>query len=429
MSFKNIVTTREEMLEDIFTSRTEFNKEKYIKRNFYEKCYQKALRSPKCIIVKGFSGSGKTWLTHNILIENDKECEWINLSRIGSLNDGFNDFFKSQLKKNKVEISEEKKATANAILATGELATSNTYVLSYDYFYEYLRNNRHKYIVFDNLETIINNQPIIEALGAIITMIDDPIVQETDVRFIIIGTNSDIMSVFGKLANIDTIRSRTQDLPEIKGFNPIECSEYIMENFKKIDIDLENPIEFINFIYKCTNGIPQNVNDLCAEICDECITRQKYRIDDIPTNTNPILKEAQLNWIRSTFSSDYTKIFKLYTANKSKKVHNNYILFMLSELEEYGKNRTSFDIDYFKARVSTYFNDNERIDNSITKNKIRTYLNELSDTQNNNNILEKIAEDNYTIRDIKAVLCIRNILYLDDNDSISICDMQDGLSF
>ncbi len=99
MSFKNIVTTREEMLEDIFTSRTEFNKEKYIKRNFYEKCYQKALRSPKCIIVKGFSGSGKTWLTHNFLIENDKECEWINLSRIGSLNDGFNDFFKSQLKK------------------------------------------------------------------------------------------------------------------------------------------------------------------------------------------------------------------------------------------------------------------------------------------------------------------------------------------
>lgn len=425
MAFKTILPSRKEILNDTFLSRAEFSKEKYIKRDYYEKSYQKALRSPKCIIVKGFSGSGKTWLTHNILIENDKECEWINLSRIGNLSGGFNDFFKSQLKKYKSEISEEKKAAANALVATGELATSNTYVFSYDYYYEYLKNNQHKYIIFDNLETIINNQPVIESLGAIITMIDDPKVQETDVKFIIIGTNSDIMSVFGKLPNIDTIRSRTQDIPEIKGFNFVECSNYITENFKRMKIDLPNPNEFIKFIYKCTNGIPQNVNDLCREICYECIEHQKDCIDNIPTNTNPILKEAQLNWIKSTFSSDYTKIFKLYTANKAKKVYNNYILFMLSELEEDGKSKTSFDIDFFKARVSSFFTNNGSIDDSITKQKIRKYLNELSDTQNNNNILEKIADDNYTIRDIKAVICIRNILYLDDNDSISIRDISE----
>jgi hypothetical protein len=199
-----------------------------------------------------------------------------------------------------------------------------------------------------------------------------------------------------------------------------------MENFKKIRIELENPIEFINFVYKCTNGIPQNVNDLCAEICDECINREKYCIDDIPTNTNTILKEAQLNWIRSTFSSDYTKVFKLYTANKAiKATYNNYILFMLSELEEYGKSKTSFDVDYFKTRVSEYFIDNDKIETSITKKRIKMYLNELSDTKNNNNILEKIAEDNYTIRDIKAVLCIRNILYLDDSNNVSIQDISE----
>ena len=423
---KTILPSREEILNKIFSSRTEFNKEKYIKRDYYERAYQKALRSPKCIIVKGFSGSGKTWLTHNILIENKKECEWINLSRIGSLNNGFNDFFKSQLKKYKAEISEDKKAGASVGFASGGLTTSNTYKLEHDYFYEYLKNNQHKYIIFDNLETIINNQPVIEALGAIITLIDDPLVLEMDVRFIIIGTNSDIMSVFGKLPNIDTIRSRTQDISEIKGFNLTECSKYIMENFKKIRIELENPIEFINFVYKCTNGIPQNVNDLCAEICDECINREKYCIDDIPTNTNIILKEAQLNWIRSTFSSDYTKIFKLYTANKAiKATYNNYILFMLSELEEYGKSKTSFDVDYFKTRVSEYFIDNDKIETSITKKRIKMYLNELSDTKNNNNILEKIAEDNYTIRDIKAVLCIRNILYLDDSNNVSIQDISE----
>ena len=426
MSMKELLPSREKILEEIFASRTEFNKDKYIKRDSYEKYYQKALRSPKCIIVKGFSGSGKTWLTHNILINNDKKCEWINLSSIGSLNNGFNDFFKSQLQKYKTEISEDKKAGASAVFASGELSTSNTYKLSYDYFYEYLKNNQHKYIIFDNLETIINNQPVIEALGAIITMIDDPKILKMDVRFIIIGTNSDIMSVFGKLPNIDTIRNRTQDLPEIKGFTHSECSEYIMKNFKEIRIALENPIEFINFVYKCTNGIPQNVCDLCKEICYECIYNKKDRIDDIPTNTHPILKEAQSNWIRSTFSSDYTKIFKLYTTNKAENAaYNNYILFMLSELEEYGKIKTSFDVEYFKVKVSEYFTDNAKINTSISKKRIMEYLDKLSDTKNNNNILEKIAKDNYTIRDIKAVLCIRNILYLDNSDNVLIQDMSD----
>ena len=423
MASNTLLPSREKILNDTFLSRTEFSKEKYIKREYYEHIFQKALRSQKCIIIKGFSGSGKTWLTKNMLLENNKKDEWINLSQIGSLYDGFGQYFISQMKKYKDEISEEKSADVSALLAKTQLKNTNKYKLTYNYFYEFLKINRHKYIVFDNLETITNNQAVIEELGAIITMIDDPKVLEMDVKFIIIGTNSDIMSVFGKLPNVDTIRSRTQDIPEIKGFSNVECSNYITENFRRMQIELQNPNEFINFVYKCTNGIPQNVNDLCREICYECIERQKYCIDDIPTNTNPILKEAQLNWIRSTFSTDYTKIFKLYTANKAAKAYNNYILFMLSELEEYGKSKTSFDIDYFKARVSTYFTNNGSIDDSITKQKIRKYLDELSNTQNNNNILENIADDNYTIRDIKAVLCIRNILYLDDNDSISICDI------
>ena len=92
--------------------------------------------------------------------------------------------FKSQLKKYKAEISEDKKASASVGVASGGLTTSNTYKLEHDYFYEYLKNNQHKYIIFDNLETIINNQPVIEALGAIITLIDDPLVLEMDVRFL-----------------------------------------------------------------------------------------------------------------------------------------------------------------------------------------------------------------------------------------------------
>ncbi|WP_295086517.1 AAA family ATPase [Ruminococcus sp.] len=398
----------------VFETRGPFSEEIYEKREYYEREYKRALQNAKCLIVKGFSGTGKTWLTKHIISEISEKYDWINLSNVALYN-SFNDFFMSKISQIKTEYSEEKSASANAIFAGGELGTQTTYHIAHNYFLEYLKIHKNNYIIFDNFEAIINNQKFIDDLGAIITLMDDPEVQELNIKFILIGTCINFKGFFDKLPNSDTIANRLHDLPEIKGFNMIECENHVIKAFNKIGIKIKNYAQFIEFIFKCTNGTPQNINDLCMQICYECQDNNQDFIDDTPTNKNLILINAQKKWIKGTLTSSYNRIFNLYRNNSGSKAINNNILYMISEID-----KTIFTTDNLKAQISAYFPD---LDNKISKTRIKKYLDELSNVNdNNNNILEKLNNNDYSVRDYKTIICINNILYLQE-DEVQILDI------
>ncbi len=403
------------IIEEYFSSRKKFQKEAYINRDFYEKEYQKALLRPKCIIVRGCSGSGKSWLTTHILSANHLQNDIINLANV-RLSGSLYEYLKSQINKLQTEYSVNKTATGKAFVAEGTLETLNTYQFQHNYFMEYLNSKKDHYIILENIESITEHQNIIEEIGSLITMTDDPEVQKNNVKFIIIGTNSNIKGFFDKSPNSDTIANRIIELPEIKGFNIHECERHVTNGFHQLNINIKNHTEFNKFIYKCTNGIPQNVNDLCTQICYECLENNIDSIEDIPNNQNTLLLNAQQKWIKEAFSSNYNHIINLYRANSGANVHNNYILYILSEIT-----KTEFDVTYLKAQISSFFPNK---DSKISKAKIRAYLNLLSDDNNNNNILENKGNDYYSIRNYKTVLCIHNILYLDE-DNIRIHDLSE----
>lgn len=411
----NVIEDKYTIIEKCFSSRKAFEEESYIERKYYENEYSKALLRPKCIIVRGCSGSGKSWLTKHILSTKKIKNDVINLANV-KLSGSLNEYFKSSIDMIKTEYSEEKNAAVKAGIAGGSLATSSTFSVMHNYFWEYLKSKKNNYIIFENIESITNNRSIIEELGAMITMIDDPDVQSQKVKFIIIGTNSDIKGFFDKLPNSDTIANRIIELPEIKGFNTLECSKHVMNGFKKLKIDIKNVNEFTSYIYRCTNGIPQNVNDLCTQICYECIDNEISSIDDIPTNQNKLLQNAQQKWIKEAFSSNYNHIINLFRANSGENCYKNYILYMLQEIT-----KTEFDVDFFKAQLSAFF---PTKDDKISKTRIKNYLKALSDESNNNNILEDKGNNYFSIRNYKTILCIRNILYLDE-DNVRIYDLSE----
>lgn len=402
-------------ISSAFPSREEFDKKKYTKRDYYEQEYVKALSRSKCILVRGSSGSGKSWLTKYILDEEKIKYETINLAHVAIVG-SFIEFFKTELGKLKIEYTEEKEINANSVIASSSLMTSNSYQLTYNYFFEYIKHRKNMYIILENIESTTNYPSIIKEIGALITLVDDPEVQACKTKFILIGTNSVIKNFYDDLPNGDTIANRIIELPEIRGFNSYECYQHISKSFKHIGIKIKNELEFSEYVRRCTNGIPQNVNDFCSQISYVCVESGEKIIEDIPTNQNDVLVEAQRRWVKESFMVYYSQISNLYRDNLKQESNkrNNYILYMLHEIDKY-----EFDVDKFKASISSYF---PRQDEKLGKQAIKKYLDKLSDTSNNNNILVKQRPDFYSIRNYKFVLCIRMMMYMND-DEVCIYDL------
>lgn len=63
----NIFRKKKIKLDEVFNPRGQYNEDMYISRPKYEKFFESALLNDMCILVHGQSGTGKTWLTKNVL--------------------------------------------------------------------------------------------------------------------------------------------------------------------------------------------------------------------------------------------------------------------------------------------------------------------------------------------------------------------------
>lgn len=237
-------------------------------------------------------------------------------------------------------------------------------------------------------------------------MVDDPDIQKYNVKIIIIATNTDTQFFFSNLPNADTIDSRIIELPEIRGFLRKECMDHVLNGFDKIGFTIDNKTDFCDYIQRLTNGIPLNVNDLCRNIVEVCVDNDTNCIEYNKYNTNQLLVTAQKRWLDTSFSRYYSQISNLFNENVNTNVNrNNYILFMISE-----NDKVEFSYTELHADITAYFPLLE-----IGKTVVKNYLNKLSNTADNNNILVNKGNGFYAIRNFKSVLCMRTMLYLNEN--------------
>ena len=401
-----IINKKSGSINDVFQSRAAFQVDNYTNRKYYEDKFSNALKTPKCILIRGNSGSGKSWLTHFMALENEIECKTINLAnamRYSSLDE----FFKHSIPREQTQYQEEKNAGVSCAFADGGISTAMNYDIHHDYYKDFLNSYKNGgLLIFENFESIIDNPNLIRELGGLITLVDDPDIQKYNVKIIIIATNTDTQFFFSNLPNADTIDSRITELPEIRGFSPSECMKHVLKGFDKIGFTIDNKPDFCNYIYRLTNGFPLNVNDLCRNIVEVYIDDNTYCIKYDKDNTNNLLITAQKRWLDTSFSRYYSQISNLFNENIKNNVNrNNYILFMISE-----NDKVEFSHTELHADITTYFPSLE-----IGKIVVKNYLNKLSNTEDNNNILINKGDGFYSIRNFKSVLCMRTMLYLKEN--------------
>lgn len=401
--------TKKLCIDDVFKARSKFDIGKYIVRKKLELEYEDAIKSDLCILIRGNSGVGKTWLTYKMMIQTESHYKIINLALIKS-HQTFDNYFKNNIPNLLIKQTNTKKANANALVATGELSTTTEYIPSHNYFIEFLKAIKSDYIIFENFESILGETELIKELGCLITLMDDNIVKKYGTKFIIIGTNTDIQRFFSSLPNSDTIDNRIRELSEIKGFSELECFSFVINGFKKLDIKipLTEESNINKKIYKLTCGIPQRLHELCRIISQIHINNENYNF------SYDYVEEAKKMWLVTSFSKNYALLSEMYRNNLRENKNNNYILFIIAEQD-------SLQFDYLKihANISEYFPTK-----NIGKIVVKNYLKKLADTSKNNNILVSHDNDFYSIRDYKTILCLRSMLYLDE-DNVKIYDIQE----
>lgn len=79
-------TKDKKQLNDVFPLRNNYSSQLYIQRPILERNFNKALDSNLCILLRGNSGCGKSWLTSYMLEKSDATYTFINLASANQYN-------------------------------------------------------------------------------------------------------------------------------------------------------------------------------------------------------------------------------------------------------------------------------------------------------------------------------------------------------
>ena len=323
---------------EVFNPRGDYNPQMYVNRPEYEKDFGFALHSDLCILVHGQSGTGKTWLTRRMLEKENIYYKIVNLA-IASSEKNIYSCFRKIMARERWEIrstrSETMEAGINAAFGNGKLETTKMYKNSTDYFMEFLKFMQHKaknkapkkYIVFENMEAILDNDELIKQLANLITLIDDEEVMKFKTKFIIIGATKDIHQYFRKVMNVNTIDNRLYELPDVGTLTVPQAKELIERGFEKLEIKFEfktTQMECVNKYIRVTGGIPQRVHELCLLFAETAIQ------SELPINISQV-NEVIKKWIKTSLNKNYAYISRLLQQEDNESSFKNRVLYCVAQ--------------------------------------------------------------------------------------------------
>lgn len=403
-------STTEGQIDSVFANREDYSEDRYIARNDCEKNVTRAINRFRYVFITG--ESGKTWLTKNILSKMKYQYEYINLSEI-ALCGGLIEYIRDTFKEIETRRSETISAEANAIFASGGGKVIHEYRVNTDFLWEFIKKYKKKVVVFDNFESIIDNRKILNDISCLITLADDPRMQEHNPRFLIIGAVNDVVRYFQTMPNYQTIASRVKNVP-IYGFTDTETSNFVSKGFTKCGFSSNSMSELSMKIHKLSGGLPQTVNDLCYYIAIEYCDNGEYKLE----LDSEIMKRAERKWISERMLAEYSVIRGYFTENIADNELLNYVLFSMSKFD-----LREFSSSEIRAQAEVAMGDN--VKKGLSVKKVKDYIERLADDTENRNILVKTNADGYRIKSYKTKACLLSLLYMENDKLFCLDNMED----
>jgi len=358
---------------EVFTPRSpEVNEKMYISRPELERQLTRALTATKHVVMHGESGCGKSWLYKKVLSDLNMKWELIDLALAankGSISKEIESVLARRVPLKRTEYTEKQSLQGSAAVIKGAIENTDKFVISspdpLEQLLESMAEESHKKrscLVFDNLETIYSNKNLMDELGNMIILLDNPVYAKHQVIFLIVGVPNGVIQYFSGVSNLSTITNRLSEMPEVAKLSLEQVKNFVDKGFRdQLDISFPNEEIFEMFssrINWATGGIPQRLHEYCAEL--------SYLIEDNDWQVEAeFLDETDKIWLSKYLTSKYVVIDSLMNSRRTEVQRRNQILYCLGTLDK--RTFTVTDVEVALKREFPENADIEQLSNVVTQ--------------------------------------------------------------
>lgn len=326
-------------VSEVFTPRSsEVNSAMYIDRPEHERALARSVEGGLHTFVCGESGSGKSWLTRRVATDRNWVVHYANAAnavRRGSLTQTIHDAVVQEGAQELTEYSQTLGGEVGALGFGGSAEAERKYsvkskerLLSAFGTARERAKNKKVVLIIDNLEAIFQKPALMEELGNIILLLDDPDYAKCGVKILIIGVPSDIVEYYQKIENMETISNRIQEVPAVRSLDSNQITEFVQRGFvKQLRMEFsETNIRMIsNHVEYVTLGIAQRLHEYCQTL-GHCIEDNGWFFNF------QLLQEADANYLIASMKKSYAVVDSFMNEKKSKTGRRNQLLYSLSKV-------------------------------------------------------------------------------------------------
>lgn len=326
--------------ERVFTPRNpSVNPEMYIGRPPLERALTRALKGSLHIVIHGESGSGKSWLYKKVLSDLGVYFEVLNFAtavRSKSIHAALEFQVSRQHQPHPTGLT-QKKGSKVGISGTGTERESTTIFTigskePLEACFEAMHVNgagKQLCLVFDNLELIFGETNLMDELGSLITVIDDPQYAAYGVRILIVGVPSEVKEYFARVPSRTTIANRLYEIPEVGRLDRSSIRLFVERGFVQqlgaplSKLALDSLAEHVHVV---TDGLPQFVHEYCLEFT-YVAAENSWDIDD------KVYDVADVRWIKKSFSAAYPVVERWIEGQGGLQGVKQEVLYAISRLD------------------------------------------------------------------------------------------------
>jgi ABC-type dipeptide/oligopeptide/nickel transport system ATPase component len=402
------------------------NNEMYISRTQLEKALIRAIDGGRNIVIHGESGCGKSWLFKRVFQKNKVPYLTVNMAnalRLGDLNKALEDRFS----KFKNSIASGSQSSVNLTAGVFGITASLSEVENIEKLHKEpfercigLISSKKKaaFIVFENIEGVLNSKVILDQITSIITLLDDEDYAEYNVRIVLIGVPDDLQRYFLKSNYSQTISNRLVEIPEVERLAISDAERLIRKGFvdllkyKVTDLISESKdrygksqksivIDLVKNIAWHSDYIPQYLHELCLEVAKEAEEAREV--------TWGTVRSGIYNWVRTSFTADYGVVENRLNSRQTKTGRRNQAIFALGQI-----NSLDFRVSDVEREIRSNF---PKSTAGVTLNVTQT-LYDLADGQRP--LIRRTPKgDAYRFSSPKLKVCVRCMLTKGDDERVA----------
>ena len=320
-------------VSEVFTPRrADVNHAMYIARPRHERDLKRAIEGSLHAILSGESGSGKSWLYKHVAQSEGWKTYYANAgnaARYKSLTGVIELAIRDHEEREVTEFSQELGAEAKLFGLGGSGKAGRKYeVKRREALLEAFKDARKKagkaatILVIDNFEAIFSKPDLMEELGNIILLLDDPDYAKYDIKILIVGVPSDVIEYYQRLPNLEPVTNRlTELLPLFSLKLGGQIEDFVHRGFVghlKVPLSTSIIRQVALHLDDVTLGIPQRLHEYC-EILGHYIEDSGWVYD------SSLLTDSDVKFLDSSLRKAYTVVNGCMNARKSKTGRRNQV--------------------------------------------------------------------------------------------------------